>query len=167
MTDENKQAENANGQDGGEINPLETKLKELETALEAEKNRAKGLDAAINKINKEKADKELASKTAEEQAETYRKKAELLERKEAYRQSFKDAGLDPDKFLEIINETDPKSQASKFAEILTEKTTQSANDALEAFKKENLQKIPSEAKPKGGAQEDVIELAFKRGLGLK
>jgi translation elongation factor EF-G len=157
MTDKEKINENANQEGCEKVNEVDKLKAEYDAKFEALKKELSTRDIAINKINKEKEAKELASKTAEEQAEIFRKKADQLERKEAYRQSLKEAGLDPDRFLEIINETDPKAQASKFAEILVEKSTQSANEALEMFKRENLGKIPAEPKGTGEAPGGAVD----------
>jgi hypothetical protein len=167
MTEENQEQVNENTNSNEEVNEIEKLKAEYDAKLEDLKGELKSRDAVIFKTNKEKEAKELASKTAEEKAELFEKKARDLERKENYRKSFKNVGLDPDLFLEIINETDSDLQAKKFVEILSEKTSQSANEALELFKKENLSKIPQEPNPKGEGGEDVIEQAFKRGLGLK
>lgn len=108
----------------------------------------KDLASKFEQVSKEKEAKELAGKSAEEQLIEYQKKIKVLEQKEAFRQSFKDVGLNPDDFQEIVNETNPTLQAQKFAELLKAQTAASAEKALEEFKKKELEKIPKEPKPK-------------------
>lgn len=150
MTDENKEInENDNQNGGNDVNEVEKLKAEYDKQLESLKKELSTRDAAINKINKEKQEKELANKTAEEQLEEFKKQVKAFEQKEAFRQSFKDVGLNPDDFQEIVNETDPKVQALKFSELLKAQTAKSAEVALEEFKKKQLESVTPEPKPKG------------------
>ncbi len=150
--DENNNVNNGvDNQSNADLEAIKAEKEALNAELEKIKNELKSRDVALNKIAKEKQEKELANKTAEEQAELLRKQVKQYEQKEAFRQSFKEVGLDPDDFQEIVNESDPKAQAQKFAELLKSQTAKSAELALESYKKETLDKIAQEPKPQGGA----------------
>ena len=165
MTDENKKInENDNQNGGNDVNEVEKLKAEYDKQLEALKKELSTRDAAINKINKEKQEKELANKTAEEQLEEFKKQVKAFEQKEAFRQSFRDVGLNPDDFQEIVNETDPKVQALKFSELLKAQTAQSAEKALEEFKKKQLENVTPEPKPKDELQDDAFTQGLKKGL---
>ena len=167
MTDENTQTSETQIDVEKLKADYEAKIAELTNASVGKDKKVNDLVRQVNLLTKEKETKELAGKTAEEQLSEYQKKIKSYEQKEAFRQSFKDAGLNPDEFQEIINEPDYKTQASKFAELLKTKTSESVNSALEQFKKENLGKIPNEAKPPATTEiETKVDLAFKKGLGL-
>jgi chromosome segregation ATPase len=166
MTDENKEInENDNQNGGNDVNEVEKLKAEYDKQLESLKKELSTRDAAINKINKEKQEKELANKTAEEQLEEFKKQVKSFEQKEAFRQSFKDVGLNPDDFQEIVNETDPKVQALKFSELLKAQTAKSAEVALEEFKKKQLENVTPEPKPKDELQDDAFTQGLKKGLG--
>lgn len=163
MTDENKEIITDNGDNQNEVEKLKA---EYDKQLESLKKELSTRDAAINKINKEKQEKELANKTAEEQLEEFKKQVKAFEQKEAFRQSFKDVGLNPDDFQEIVNETDPKAQALKFSELLKAQTAKSAEVALEEFKKKQLENLTPEPKPKEITQTDpILERAIQAALG--
>lgn len=166
MTDENKEInENDNQNGGNDVNEVEKLKAEYDKQLESLKKELSTRDAAINKINKEKQEKELANKTAEEQLEEFKKQVKAFEQKEAFRQSFKDVGLNPDDFQEIVNETDPKVQALKFSELLKAQTAKSAEVALEEFKKKQLENVTPEPKPQSELQDDAFTQGLKKGLG--
>ena len=163
MTEENKEIVTDNGDNQNEVDKLKA---EYDAKLESLKKELSTRDAAINKINKEKQEKELANKTAEEQLEEFKKQVKAFEQKEAFRQSFKDVGLNPDDFQEIVNETDPKVQALKFSELLKAQTAKSAEVALEEFKKRQLENVTPEPKPKEITQTDpILERAIQAALG--
>ena len=162
MTDENKEIVTDNGDNQNEVDKLKA---EYDKQLESLKKELSTRDAAINKINKEKQEKELANKTAEEQLEEFKKQVKAFEQKEAFRQSFKDVGLNPDDFQEIVNETDPKVQALKFSELLKAQTAKSAEVALEEFKKKQLENVTPEPKPKDELKDDGFTQGLKKGLG--
>jgi restriction endonuclease len=166
MTNENKEIDENDNQNGGnDVNEVEKLKAEYDKQLESLKKELSTRDAAINKINKEKQEKELANKTAEEQLEEFKKQVKAFEQKEAFRQSFKDVGLNPDDFQEIVNETDPKVQALKFSELLKAQTAKSAEVALEEFKKKQLENVTPEPKPKDELQDDAFTQGLKKGLG--
>lgn len=163
MTNENKEIITDNGDNQNEVEKLKA---EYDKQLESLKKELSTRDAAINKINKEKQEKELANKTAEEQLEEFKKQVKAFEQKEAFRQSFKDVGLNPDDFQEIVNETDPKVQALKFSELLKAQTAKSAEVALEEFKKKQLENVTPEPKPKEITNVDpIMEKAIQAALG--
>lgn len=166
MTNENKEIDENDNQNGGnDVNEVEKLKAEYDKQLESLKKELSTRDAAINKINKEKQEKELANKTAEEQLEEFKKQVKSFEQKEAFRQSFKDVGLNPDDFQEIVNETDPKVQALKFSELLKAQTAKSAEVALEEFKKKQLENVTPEPKPQSDLQDDAFTQGLKKGLG--
>lgn len=143
---------------------LELKLEKLEKDLENERLASAGKDKKLSQIAKEKAEKELSEKTAEERATALADQVKRLEQKETFRQSFKEVGLNPDDFQEIVNETDPKEQAKKFAELLKDQTAKSAEKALEEFKTKELEKLPKEPNPKGDPETDPFLKGFKKGI---
>lgn len=138
--DLNTAADGANGQDvdgNGNTNEID----ELKAQIEILKKEKSGQDKKLAKLLSEKEANELSSKTQEEQLEIYKAKSALYERKEAYRQSLKEVGLNPEEFISIADEKDPAVQAAKFAEIIKSASEKAANDALEKFKQEELKKV--------------------------
>lgn len=131
--------ENANANVGSQ-DDTKTQIDELKAQLETLKKESSGKDRKIAEFLKLQEQNELNAKTEKEQLEAYRLKAELYERKEAFRQSFKEVGLNPDEFEAIIDEKDAKTQADLFAKLLKAKTDASVQSALEAFKKQELEK---------------------------
>lgn len=142
---ENKAGDNANdnenNQDGGNNTDIQKQFDELNAKFETLLKESKGKDSKISQLLKEKETQSLASKTAEEQLEYYRNQTAAYERKEAFRASFKEVGLNPDEFMGIVDEKDPAIQASKFAALLKAQKEESAKNALEAFKADELKKI--------------------------
>lgn len=144
--DLNTATDDANGQDvdgNGNTNEID----ELKAQIEILKKEKSGQDKKLAKLLSEKEANELSSKTKEEQLEIYKAKSALYERKEAYRQSLKEVGLNPEEFIAIADEKDPALQASKFAEIIKQSTEKAVNDALEKFKAEELKKVGQPPKP--------------------
>lgn len=141
---DNKAGDNANdnnnAQDGSE-NDIQKQFDDLNAKFETLLKESKGKDSKISQLLKEKETQSLASKTAEEQLEYYRNQTAQFERKEAFRASFKEVGLNPDEFMGIVDEKDPAIQAGKFAALLKAQKEESAKLALEAFKAEELKKI--------------------------
>nr|DAY58549.1 MAG TPA: protein of unknown function (DUF4355) [Caudoviricetes sp.] len=125
-------------QDGG--NDIEKQLEEMKVQVETLKKERAGQDRKIAEYLKEKEKLTLSSKTAEEQLEYYKNQAATFERKETFRQAFKEIGLNPDEFIEIVDEQDVKIQAEKFANLLKSRTNESVQAALESFKTEELKK---------------------------
>lgn len=152
-------------QEQPEIEAMKLELEKIKLEKEKIENDLKSRTVALNKIAKEKQEKELANKTAEEQLEEFKKQVKSFEQKEAFRQSFKDVGLNPDDFQEIVNETDPKVQALKFSELLKAQTAKSAEVALEEFKKKQLENVTPEPKPQSDLQDDAFTQGLKKGLG--
>ena len=72
----------------------------------------------------------------------------------AFRQAFKEIGLNPDEFIEIVDEKEPKLQAEKFATLLKERSDESAKKALEDFKTKELEK-------KGGVPQPTDKTVVK------
>lgn len=147
---ENTAADGANvtaKDDGGE-NDIQKQLNDLNAKYDTLLKESKGKDSKISQLLKEKETQSLASKTAEEQLEYYRNQTAAFERKEAFRQSFKEVGLNPDEFMGIVDEKDPAVQAGKFAALLKAQKEESAKLALEQFKADELKKIGGEPKPK-------------------
>lgn len=138
---------NNNAPDGGG-NDIQKQFDDLNAKFETLLKESKGKDSKISQLLKEKETQTLASKTAEEQLEYYRNQTAALERKEAFRQSFKEVGLNPDEFMGIVDEKDPAIQAGKFAALLKAQKEESAKVALEQFKADELKKIGGEPKPK-------------------
>ena len=133
---------------GGNQTDIQKQFEDLNAKFETLFKESKGKDAKISQLLKEKETQNLASKTAEEQLEYYRNQTAIFERKEAYRQSFKEVGLNPDEFGAIIDEKDPAIQAGKFAALLKAETEKSAKLAVEKFKADELAKLGGEPKPK-------------------
>lgn len=145
--DVNTAADNPNDNNGG--NPdIQKQFDELNAKFETLMKESKGKDSKISQLLKEKETQSLASKTAEEQLEYYRNQTAAFERKEAFRASFKEVGLNPDEFMGIVDEKDPAIQAGKFAALLKAQKEESAKQALEQFKADELKKIGGEPKPK-------------------
>lgn len=134
-----------NPENGGE-NDVQKQLNELNAKYDTLLKESKGKDSKISQLLKEKETQSLASKTAEEQLEYYRNQTAQFERREAFRTSFKEVGLNPDDFMQIVDEKDPAVQAGKFAALLKAQTEESAKQAVEKFKKETLSTVGGEAK---------------------
>lgn len=133
---------NDNGNnEGGNNTDLQKQFEDLNAKFETLLKESKGKDSKITQLLKEKETQSLASKTAEEQLEYYRNQTAAFERKEAFRASFKEVGLNPDEFMGIVDEKDPAIQAGKFAALLKAQKEESAKLALEAFKADELKKI--------------------------
>lgn len=163
-------AQDANGknnaQDGGG-NDIQKQFDELNAKFETLLKESKGKDSKISQLLKEKETQSLASKTAEEQLEYYRNQTATFERKEAFRQSFKEVGLNPDEFMGIVDEKDPAIQAGKFAALLKAQKEESAKLALENFKADELAKIGGKPKTKdeGISKNDIsAKNDFLRGI---
>lgn len=134
-------ANNNGNNEGGQDTDLKTQFEALNAKFETLLKESKGKDSKISQLLKEKETQSLASKTAEEQLEYYRNQTAAFERKEAFRSSFKEVGLNPDEFMGIVDEKDPAIQAGKFAALLKAQKEESAKLALEAFKADELKKI--------------------------
>ena len=133
---------NGNGNnEGGNNTDLQKQFEDLNAKFETLLKESKGKDSKISQLLKEKETQSLASKTAEEQLEYYRNQTAAFERKEAFRASFKEVGLNPDEFMGIVDEKDPAIQAGKFAALLKAQKEESAKLALEQFKADELKKI--------------------------
>ncbi len=157
---------NANEQGGG--NDTAKQIDELKAQIQTLQKESSGKDRKIAEFLKEQELSKLNSQTEKEQLESWKLKAEQYERKEAYRQSFKEVGLDPDEFENIIEEKDPKTQAEKFAKLLKAKSEASVNKALEDFKKKELDKkgeVPDPSESKKPKYSDVD--AFIRNAVLR
>ena len=105
---------NANATNDGEKD-IQKQFEDLNAKFETLLRESKGKDSKISQLLKEKETQNLASKTAEEQLEYYRSQTAAFERKEAFRASFKEVGLNPDEFIGIVDEKYPAVQAGKFA----------------------------------------------------
>lgn len=157
---------NQNAQDGGG-NDIQKQFDDLNAKFETLLKESKGKDAKISQLLKEKESQNLASKTAEEQLEYYRNQAAELERKEAFRTSFKEVGLNPDEFMGIVDEKDPAIQAGKFAAILKAQREESAKSAVEKFKADELAKIGGKeptGQGKNITNKDLDKNNFLRGI---
>ncbi len=157
---------NTNATDGG-ANDVQKQFDELNAKFETLAKESKGKDAKISQLLKEKETQTIASKTAEEQLEYYRNQTAQFERKEAFRTSFKEVGLNPDEFMSIVDEKEPAIQAGKFAALLKAKTEESAKLAIEKFKADELAKIGGEPKTKDKVitqGKDADKNAFLRGI---
>lgn len=133
--------DNQNNDNGGEKTDIEKQFDELKAQFETLKKESAGKDSKISQMLKEKELNNLNSKTEKEQLEAYKAKVSEFERREAFRTSFKEVGLNPDEFISIIDEKDPTLQATKFANLLKSRADESAKTALEKFKEEELKKI--------------------------
>lgn len=140
LTAQNNANGETNKQDDGK-DGIQKQFDELNAKFETLLKESKGKDSKISQLLKEKETQTLASKTAEEQLEYYRNQTSILERKEAFRASFKEVGLNPDEFMGIVDEKDPAIQAGKFAALLQAQKELSAKQALEQFKAEELKKV--------------------------
>lgn len=80
----------------------------MKAQLEALKKESAGKDKAISRYQKEIEAASLANKSADEQLAYYKEQTSAYERKEAFRQAFKETGLNPDEFIEIVDEKDAK-----------------------------------------------------------
>lgn len=151
----------------GSGNDFQKQFDELNAKFETLFKESKGKDAKISQLLKEKETQTLASKTAEEQLEYYKSQTAAFERKEAFRTSFKEVGLNPDEFMSIVDEKEPAIQAGKFAALLKAKTEESAKAAIEKFKADELAKIGGEPKPKDKVitqGKDTDKNNFLRGI---
>lgn len=151
-------ADDANGKqdpkgqgDGGGNADINKRIDDLTALVESLKKESSGKDKKIAQMLSEKELSELQSKTKEEQLEIYKTKTAMYERKEAYRQSLKEVGLNVDEFIAVADEKDPAAQAYKFAEILKKATEKAANEALEKFKADELKKVGQPPKTNNGA----------------
>lgn len=138
-----KQTDTQNGE-----NDIQAQFDELKAQFETLKKESAGKDSKISQMLKEKEKNDLNSKTEKEQLGIYKAKVSEFERREAFRTSFKEVGLNPDDFISIIDEKDPKTQAELFAALLKSRTDESAKTALEKFKAEELKKLGKEPDPK-------------------
>src|SRR5690625_3143248 len=86
---------------------VQTQLEKMKAQLEALKKESAGKDKAITKYQKEIEAASLANKTADEQLAYFKEQTAAYERKEAFRQAFKEIGLNPDEFIEIVDEKEP------------------------------------------------------------
>lgn len=157
---------NNNAQDGSG-NDVQKQFEELNAKFETLFKESKGKDAKISQLLKEKETQSLASKTAEEQLEYYRNQTAAFERKEAFRTSFKEVGLNPDDFMSIVDEKEPAVQAGKFAALLKAEREASAKLAIEQFKADELKKVGGEPKPKDkviAQGKDADKNNFLRGI---
>ena len=136
-------------EDGGGNADINKRIDDLQALVENLKKEGAGKDKKIAQMISERELQELSSKTKEEQLEIYKAKTATYERKEAYRQSLKEVGLNVDEFVAIADEKDPALQAAKFAEIIKRTSEKAANDALEKFKTEELKKLGQPPKPNG------------------
>ena len=132
--------QNGGNNTDGQTNEFQAQLDEMKTQLEALKKESAGKDRTISKYQKEIEAASLASKTADEQLAYFKEQTAAYERKEAFRQAFKEIGLNPDEFIEIVDEKEPKAQAEKFANLLKERSDESVKKALEDFKTKELEK---------------------------
>lgn len=128
-----------NNENGG--NDIQAQFDELKAQFETLKKESAGKDSKISQMLKEKELNNLNNKTEKEQLEAYKAKVSEFERREAFRTSFKEVGLNPDDFISIIDEKDPKLQAEMFAHLLKSRTDESAKIALEKFKADELKRI--------------------------
>lgn len=133
--DDKQNAQNGGGSD------IQKQFDELKAQFETLSKESRGKDAKISELLKEKDLKDLSSKTEKEQLEAYKLKVSEFERREAFRTSFKETGLDPDVFMSIVDEKDPKMQAEKFASLLKTHSDNSAKTALEKYKADELKKL--------------------------
>ncbi len=142
---ENKAGDNTNDyentQNGGEKTDIEKQFDELKAQFETLKKESAGKDSKISQMLKEKELNTLNSKSEKEQLEAYKAKVSEFERREAFRTSFKEVGLNPDDFISIIDEKNPTLQATKFANLLKSRADESAKTALEKFKADELARI--------------------------
>ena len=123
-----------------QTNEFQAQLDEMKTQLETLKKESAGKDRTISRYQKEIEAASLSNKTAEEQLAYFKEQTAAYERKEAFRQAFKEIGLNPDEFIEIVDEKEPKTQAEKFASLLKTRSDESVKKALESFKQEELKK---------------------------
>lgn len=132
--------QNGGNNTDGQQNELQTQFDELKAQFEALKKESAGKDRTISKYQKDIESAALASKSADEQLAYYKEQATAYERKEKFRQAFKEIGLNPDEFIEIVDEKEPKTQAEKFAALIKARSDASVKAALESFKQEELKK---------------------------
>lgn len=172
---ENKAGDNTNDntqdkENGG--NDIQAQFDELKAQFETLKKESAGKDSKISQMLKEKELNSLNSKTEKEQLEVYKAKVSEFERREAFRTSFKEVGLNPDEFISIIDEKDPTLQATKFASLLKSRADESAKTALEKFKEEELKKLGGKPDIKDGKITDQnpnksINNAIRGALGYQ
>lgn len=164
--------DNENTQNGGEKTDIEKQFDELKAQFETLKKESAGKDSKISQMLKEKELNTLNSKSEKEQLEAYKAKVSEFERREAFRTSFKEVGLNPDEFISIIDEKDPTLQATKFANLLKSRADKSAKAALEEFKKSELEKLGGKPDIKDGKITDnnpnkSINNAIRGALGYQ
>ncbi len=158
---------NANEQNGSQTD-VQKQIDDLQAVIDTLKKESAGKDRKIQEYLKQQELSNLSQKTDKEQLEAYKLKAEQYERKEAYRQSFKEVGLNPDEFESIIDEKDAKLQAEKFAKLLKDKADSEVKKALEEFKKKELETKGGTPNPKDSNTQkyanvnDAIRNAFKK-----
>ncbi|MDR1169070.1 MAG: hypothetical protein LBK53_09330 [Heliobacteriaceae bacterium] len=149
--DENKKTQESGAQDGGEDGGNE--LEELKKQIEEIKSATAGKDAKISALQKEIAQhktKEFQSKNETEQLAEYKKLVERFEKRDKYREAFKEVGIDPEEFTTILQTETEEEQAKMFKSILEREKKKSADEALEAFKKKELEKKPPVPKNTNG-----------------
>lgn len=150
--------------DGGKMTDVQKQIEEMKAQIDTLRKESAGKDQKITQFLKEKEQKEFAQKTEQEKLEEYKKRVEAYEQREAFRQSFKDAGLNPDDFQGIVNEKDPKVQAQKFAELLKLQKEKSAAQAIEDFKLKELEKQGPTPKPTNNSEVDASKKYFTKYL---
>lgn len=165
----NGQGNNDNGSGNADI---QTKFDELSAQIKTLKDESAGKDRKISQLIREKDLNDINSKTEKEQLEVYKAKVSEFERREAFRASFKEVGLNPDEFISIIDEKDPTLQATKFANLLKSRADESAKTALEKFKEEELKKLGGKPDIKEGKITDQnpnksINNAIRGALGYQ
>lgn len=167
---------NTNGQgnndNGGQNTDIQAQFDELKSQIKALKDESAGKDRKISQMIREKDLNDINSKTEKEQLEVYKAKVSEFERREAFRTSFKEVGLNPDEFISIIDEKDPTLQATKFANLLKSRADESAKTALEEFKKSELEKLGGKPDIKDGKMTDknpnkTINNAIRGALGYQ
>jgi chaperonin cofactor prefoldin len=80
-------------------------------------------------------------KTIEEKLTEYEKKLKDYEQREAFSAVFKEKGLCPETFSEILNAETYEEQAKKFSELIDQKVKSAADKAIEEFKLKELEKV--------------------------
>ena len=169
--EENPNDKQNNG-NGGQNTDIQAQFDELKAQFETLKKESAGKDSKISQMLKEKELNNLNSKTEKEQLEAYKAKVSEFERREAFRASFKEVGLNPDEFISIIDEKDPTLQATKFANLLKSRADESAKTALEKFKEKELKKLGGKPDIKDGKISDKdpnksINNAIRGALGYQ
>lgn len=171
MAEEKKNGgEPANDENGGNKPDNQPKLEDLQAqieALKAEKETLKsessGKDKKLAQLLKEKEEKELANKSAEEQAALLKQKIDNLEKVNA----FKSKGLDDSQCLQLVAEKDPYKLAEMLANMIETAQQKAMTKAVEDFKSEQLKKVPPEPNPKNSNTEidPLLEKAKLAAMG--